>query len=561
MINLELNKTYRGDVLQVLKTWPDRFIQTGVTSPPYWGLRDYGIKGQLGLEKTPEEYIAKVVEIFREFRRCLRDDGTLFLNLGDSYYSDTNKGGSGTPNGRNNRGESYARGQRGASCNNDGTEQQGLIGSDCLCENLCDECLEAFRHSPHTFRQHVSKLPPLSHDPNRGRKESQSGRPPTSGSAGPDGRNVTAKRRMRPSFRRDRAIVPGALLSTKNESSQRPQGEHPLSGNSLASQNEGGGKKSDVSGSGDKRVCICGKALPAFSSVCRISGKAHSGGPYQDLTISSHLKSKDLCGMPWAVAFALRADGWYLRSDIIWNKPNPMPESCTDRPTKAHEYIFLLTKSAKYFYDNNAIREPQETADRSLFYDVDAPRGKTPTWGIDGSQSLKEKGRAPRLLNPDGRNKRSVWEVATQPYSEAHFSTFPEKLIEPCILAGTSEKGCCEKCGMPVERIIEPSEEYKKHLGKGYNDHKQDFTVGNRKEDTKGSRMNADYKTVGWQLTCKCKAGTKPCVVCDPFMGAGTTALVACKFNRQYVGIELSKGYIVMAERRIAQEKAQLKMF
>jgi DNA modification methylase len=150
------------------------------------------------------------------------------------------------------------------------------------------------------------------------------------------------------------------------------------------------------------------------------------------------LKPKDLCMMPSRLAMALQADGWYLRSEIVWHKPNPMPESVTDRPTKAHEMIYLLAKRERYFYDAEAIREPQDSIDRSEFYDPEnMPSIKTPTWGIDGSQSLKAKGRAPRLLNPAGRNKRSVWTIATQPYSQAHFATFPEEIPKLCILVGS----------------------------------------------------------------------------------------------------------------------------
>ena len=251
------------DVIEYLKSLPDEVVQTVITSPPYWGLRDYGIEGQLGLEKTPEEYIEKMVAIFREVRRCLRDDGTVWINMGDCYA--------------------------GTHTTYDGNQAKW---------------------------QH---------------------------------------------------------------------GEYP-------------GRDE------------CHRVL-----------------------IADYLKPKDLCGIPWRLALALQADGWWLRSDIIWSKPNPMPESVTDRPTKAHEYIFLLTKSAKYFYDADAVREPAQdwgfrNRDNGKYTANEPPISGGPHGGLTDSNFAKR-----------GRNKRTVWTIATQPYPEAHFATFPEALVEPCILAGSKE--------------------------------------------------------------------------------------------------------------------------
>ena len=254
----------QGDALSVLKTIPDQCINTCVTSPPYWGLRDYGVEGQIGLEPTLQEYVEALVEVFREVRRVLRPDGTLWLNLGDSY--------------------------NGARMNRSG--------------------------------QH-------------GYKDGRSNR--------------------------------------------------------------------------DKRFSVGG-----------VEG----------------LKPKDLVGVPWRVAFALQADGWYLRSDIIWHKPNSMPESVTDRPTKAHEYIFLLAKSRRYFYDADAIREPHAEASIARWSDggEDTDNTKYRKERPDTSVGNLRNGSNP--LHPAGRNKRSVWTVPTQPFPEAHFAVFPPALITPCILAG-----------------------------------------------------------------------------------------------------------------------------
>jgi len=247
---------YHGDALTVLRSLPADSVQCCVTSPPYWGLRDYGNPDQLGLEPTPEEYVARLVEIFREVRRVLRDDGTVWLNLGDSYVGNASPGGEAT---RTCHGKPNAR---------------------------------------------------------------------------------------------DR----------------------------IALVKQGGG-----------------------------------------------LKPKDLVGIPWRVAFALQADGWWLRSDIIWAKPNPMPESVTDRPTKAHEYVFLLAKSERYFWDQEAVREaasqPNGTA-RLTAQHKQAAIGQNQTGTLGTNQGLPN------------RNIRTVWQIATQPYPEAHFATFPPKLVEPCVKAG-----------------------------------------------------------------------------------------------------------------------------
>uniref|UniRef100_A0A6M3INB1 Putative methyltransferase n=1 Tax=viral metagenome TaxID=1070528 RepID=A0A6M3INB1_9ZZZZ len=246
------------------------------------------------------------------------------------------------------------------------------------------------------------------------------------------------------------------------------------------------------------------------------------------------LKPKDLCGIPWRVALALQADGWWLRSDIIWHKPNPMPESVTDRPTKAHEYIFLLTKSAKYFYDAEAIREPHVR-----LWDADNG-GSMATERhhkahIGGTNRHKRPYPEP---NPSGRNKRTVWTIATQPFPGSHFAVFPEKLIEPCVLAGTSEKGCCVECGGPWERVVEktvPEFRYAK------SDYPGNVTMATKKY--KNDR-GPESKTIGWEPTCKCGAEIVPCVVCDPFGGAMTTAIVAHKHGRKFIMIELSESYI-----------------
>ena len=248
-------KILQGNCLDKLKELPDQSINTCITSPPYWGLRDYGEGEQLGMEDTPEEFVSNLVEVFREVKRVLRDDGTVWLNLGDSYSS-------------------------------------------------------------------------------------------------------------------------GGRTTTTNQSLR-----------------------------GDKDYGVT-RPKP-----------------------SKGIKPKDLIGIPWRVAFALQQDGWYLRQDIIWHKPNPMPESVRDRCTKAHEYIFLLSKNPKYYFDNEAIKEDVKFPD--------GPNTPKSIKAVDGvySKNLQKIGANPK------RNKRSVWTVTTKPFKGAHFATFPMDLIEPCVLAGCPENG------------------------------------------------------------------------------------------------------------------------
>ena len=362
---------YQGDALEVLRGLPSESVHCCITSPPYWGLRDYGIEGQIGLEKTPEEYVSKMVRVFREVKRVLRDDGTLWLNLGDSYmgswgnYAPTGKGGQ--------RAKQVERWKRGAY---EGKEDW---------------------------------------------------RPPTS--------------------------------------------------------------------------------------------IKHEG-----------IKPKNLVGVPWRVAFALQADGWYLRSDIIWAKPNPMPESVTDRPTRAHEYVFLLAKAKRYFYDAEAIREGDQIRVRRAGGYVDIESA-----GTSESYTNRAIGLRSRTVVTVGRNKRSVWTIATEPFPEAHFATFPTALVEPCILAGTSPQAC-PRCGAPWGRVV-----------------KRDV----HGEQGSTLRNIVRRQTVGWRPTCSCSDndGSGRCVVLDPFVGSGTTLLVAQRLGRSGIGIELNPDYCAMASRRIDRER------
>ena len=454
-----------GDCLEILPTLEAESVQCCVTSPPYYGLRDYGtatwqggdpgcghidevaaaeqrrnrkglannadendgatrsrevqngidkafqyktscpkcgatrIDSQIGLEDSPGEYVEKLVAVFREVRRVLRDDGTVWLNLGDSYA------------------------RAGGYSNNNGLD--GVSREEC---------------------------------------------------------------------RRARTNAP------EGQSSQR---------------------------------------------------------------LAVGLKEKDLIGIPWRVAFALQADGWYLRQDIIWAKPNPMPESVTDRCTKAHEYIFLLTKSARYFYDAEAVKEKvgEEIRTNKTF------RGETV---YTNNQSFNNSGVIAAGINTDGdkiltgRNRRSVWTITTKPFREAHFAVFPPEIPEICIKAGTSLKGCCPECGNPWERVVQKSGGT---IGKGsWIDHSKEKEQGMSRahgplldKDRPWDNGSYEVKTLGWRPTCTHNLEPIPCTILDPFSGAGTTGNVAERLGRKYIGIELNPAYAEMGERRI--EAVSLPLF
>ena len=264
------------------------------------------------------------------------------------------------------------------------------------------------------------------------------------------------------------------------------------------------------------------------------------------LNLGDCYSEKDLVGIPWRVAFALQADGWYLRSDIIWSKPNPMPESVTDRPTKAHEYIFLLTKSPRYYYDGDAIRE--QSTERPSFNRarLNNHQNERTHFGIN----------IPYEPDGTGRNKRSVWEITTQPYPEAHFATFPEALVKPCILAGTSEKGVCAECGDPWERIVEKDCTFESGSGRsGISPHgKNGYGLQGRGETLDIRRGPVvTVSTIGWEPTCTCKAKIVPATILDPFVGSGTTMAVAQKLGRRGVGVDLSLEYLELAQKRLRE--------
>ena len=302
------------------------------------------------------------------------------------------------------------------------------------------------------------------------------------------------------------------------------------------------------------------------------------------------LKPKDLIGMPWRIAFALQADGWWLRSDIIWGKSNPMPESVRDRPTKSHEYLFLLTKAPRYFYDHIAIREPM--ADSSIarlsqpsFWEQTGGEKDYGATGVNANRSArgalenlatrtdKQRGHGRRHAGFNdrwdsmskeeqqeaGANKRDVWMIATQGFPDAHFATFPIALIEPCVLAGTSAHGVCAQCGAPWKRVVEeefnPQEDVFLIKGvKGSGDQKPMDASNGWDGTPRGTTVST---TTGWETTCDHpprRTEVVPATILDPFSGSGTTGVVALRHGRSFIGIELNPEYIELARERIVND-------
>ena len=272
---------------------------------------------------------------------------------------------------------------------------------------------------------------------------------------------------------------------------------------------------------------------------------------------TSGLKEKDLVGIPWAVAFELRRRGWFLREDIIWAKRNPMPEPVRDRPTRSHEYVFLLTRSPRYFYDAESVREPiRESTRRRLRHHLpnvrDNPRYR--------SKHLKgDFRRFPMLANtdPGGRNLRSVWRIATQPYPGAHFATFPEALAEVCIRAGSSARGGCASCGTPWHHRVEA-----RGGGIGHDWHpNKSLAMGRSQGIAAPGIHDGTYRRVdlGFHQGCSCASyEVVPSVVLDPFMGSGTVLAVARRLGRRSIGIDLNPKYAILAKERIDTVVASL---
>lgn len=262
-------------------------------------------------------------------------------------------------------------------------------------------------------------------------------------------------------------------------------------------------------------------------------------------------KPKDLLLVPFEVAFALRADGWWLRQVVVWEKPNPIPESAKDRPTTSHEYVLLLSRASRYFYDAEAVKEP------ALWERWGAQTQKKDVVGRASLAKRLEKSEIQERYAPEPgrtgwRNLRSVWSFPTQPFSEAHFATFPQELVRRCVMAGTSEHGVCGACGAPWKRLVDVD-----YVNPGNRTTNGPRSIA-RKHEPAGTagfaqRLERRSETVGWEATCPCDVAHVPATVLDPFLGSGTTALVARKLGRRAVGVELNPDYCAIAARRLSQ--------
>jgi DNA modification methylase len=332
---------------------------------------------------------------------------------------------------------------------------------------------------------------------------------------------------------------------------------------------------------GDKS---CGSGAGNQGETLYRMGRRHSQRSImRETQTATGLKNKDLMGLPWRVALALQAAGWYLRLDCIWNKPNPMPESCVDRPTKAHEYFFLLSKRPRYYYDIEATKE--KASENTHLRVPKNPAGWAPTG--TGRKDTKNDGRyqhatagryrvkqnvsfsaavSGNLVSK--RNKRSVWTVVTQAFKGNHFATFPPNLIRPCIRAGTSIHGCCADCGAPYQRIVakgKPDVAHQRACGGDANGHYNGKSV--KDYDSAGAQDASETKarilagmceriTTGWQKTCRCKTAERvPATVLDPFGGAFTTGMVALQEGRNALMLEINPEYIALGNERCAHVK------
>jgi len=522
MVNV---KILIGDCLHRLRELPADSIQCCVTSPPYWGLRSYlpddsEDKGQeLGLESTPAEFVAAMVSVFDEVRRVLRPDGVCFINLGSSYAS------GGTPASQS------PLLKRVPACGSGDTLSECSQGDDLACPGSHD----GRQGETQTHRDCTPRNVQCA-EPNE-RQTSQTAR--DSAPAGCDPLPLDSS-------------LPGAPASTTLQSCDPPLDACDHEAKASAVPQDEQTFPGDVHHSTTSRnthdksltsptLVVRTRGKESFYSACgspSCKGIGRCGLCWCSLAIKPlPVKAKDLIEIPHLVAFALQADGWYLRQTIIWHKPNPMPESVTDRCTKAHEYIFLLTKSARYYWDADAIKETCLTDNRS--------REKN---NGESAVDTKMRGHGSHCGTYETRNARSVWTITTKGFSGCHFATFPPELPMRCIKAGSSKKGCCPQCGGPWVRVVER---------KAMVIDRSDRTHSKGRTRSSGTMLEpATSKTAGWEPSCDCSAANPfepvPCTILDPFFGAGTTGLVAMKMGRDAIGCELSAEYAEIARKRIA---------
>lgn len=429
-----------GDCVARLRDIAPRSVQCCVTSPPYFGLRDYGVEGQIGAEETPAEFVDKMVEVFRGVREALSDDGVLWLNLGDSYAGSGR--GVGGPVGDHST-------LQGSHTNHEQAKATGMRAQSRI-------------GSKHGEPGHTCYTPPPK----------------------------------------------GSCL---------PAGLHEIARQSGA--------------------------------VGRAWVKPPGG-----------FKCKDMLGMPWRVAFALQADGWYLRAACPWIKRNGMPDSTTSRPTQCVETVFMLTKSKACFYDAEAVKKAAKAVSvERLSQDIEAQAGSSrANAGGKTNGNMKAVGGELRLrrssdwffeswqgLILDADEDPAAFLVNTRPFTGAHFATFPPTLVEPCVIAGTSEKGCCPACGLQWVREVERTAMVIR---------RSERTHEFGRSRSSGTMISPPTSvTTGWRAACQCGKDPIPCAVLDPFGGSGTTGAVALSYGRRAVLIELNPEYISLIRARCEQ--------
>jgi len=538
-----------GDALTELATLPAESVHCVVTSPPYWGLRDYGQPGQLGLEPTPEEYVTNMVAVFREVRRVLRSDGTVWLNLGDSYA------GSGATSGNDVNGQQGEVGSRASWAKGEGKgigekrhhppsglKPKDLVGipwrvafalqqpyyTGIIPDERDRTWLAALLDGEGTFTilcttsPHGSgnSYPPIAQI----RMTSEAVVQRAASLVG-----VASPAQYPPSNRGNRAVYQWRLSGGRAAAVAREMYPYLIEKRkqALIVWNHQVVRDSYET----KRGVTIPAAALAKQRVCRDLIRRLNHG--EDVDIPSWMVEPP----------GMTEPGWYLRSDVIWAKPNPMPESVTDRPTKSHEYLFLLAKSQRYYFDADAVREPHTGGSGWEKSHADRPSRN----GF-GSGELAAHERFGE--NPSGRNIRTVWTIATAPYPGAHFATFPPKLVEPCIKAGTSERGVCPECGAPWERVVEREGGERYATGKSAAKNGQGLATA-FSGYTDGSSAPT-FTTTGWRPPDCGHRDTYtglapapiPAVVLDPFAGSGTTGMVAQSLSRRAILIDLSVDYL-----------------
>lgn len=463
LVKLPINQIICGDWVGIASTLPDKLLHCIITSPPYWGQRDYGVKGQCGSEKTVEEHIEKLVAGFAELRRVLRDDGVLFLNYGDKYNSPGSHSGKMSDEATHQYGKCFdSGGYTNIIAKN--LKQGNLIG-------LAWRLALALQADGWILRSDTIWAKAISFCAKY------------SGSTMPE--SVNGWR-----WERCKVKVRSAIYSGK-------------------------GKEAVNRGKSGRNA-----------NIAEYYSDPQTQPQYKDCPGCVKCEKND--------GLVLRRGSW--------------------RPTRAHEYLFQLTKTGNYYCDMEAVREPVSEKTHSRGTKLSPP---VESAGIGHKQFTQY---CPEKNNPSGRNLRDVWVINPQAYPDAHYATFPEKLVEPCIKVATSQKGVCPKCGSQWARVIDTSGGT---IGKSWHNHDNDIGKGQTQckhpggVGAKQAKEGDPYKrtTIGWRATCGCGEGDPvPAIVYDPFMGSGTVAAVAAKLGRNYIGSELSESYIKeQAEYRVAE--------